>query len=614
MQLKSYQMFTPIKPFLWAVLLMGLPALGRAQSCQISISPSVINACIGDTIPLLVTGGNGTYSWGPNPMLSCTNCPNPLLTVTGNTSLYVSSGGSGTLPATNGAFTNGNTGFTTQYTYNATSIWNPATYAITTSANLVHPNFSAWPDHTTGTGMYLCANGSTTANLVVWQQPVAFPPGAQVTMNYWILTLATPASSIRTKVNGVQVGQVLSAPLTVGVWTQHTQTFTAGTGPTTLIALESVFTASAGNDFSLDDISFTYTCQDSDTLNVIGKPRPNFSVTLTDTTGCGLVCPTFQATLGAGPSVSSIDWDFGDGTTGTGLSPTHCYNTPGTYSVTVTATTLSGCNRTLVRNSITVLPGAQIQANPSDTFGCGSLCVSWQNQSTSTAGYPISSILWDFGDGTTDTAWAPTHCYTTTGRFTVKLTVSVQGGCTTTRTWLQQIQVGSYPTIGIQATRWRLHPDSAQVGFQAVGAPIGSRYFWTFGDGDSSSFPMAVHTYVPDTHYVVCLVVVSPEGCADTTCMDLWSIIRIQTPNVLTPNGDNVNDFWFPTTQGADWLRTTIHNRWGVRVFSSDALEVRWDGTDHGRPVPDGVYFVTLLAGNGGGLTGQERVAVHVLR
>ena len=585
----------------------------QAQSCQISVSPTTVNACLGDQVPLLVTGGNGTYTWAANPALSCTNCANPVVTANQNTTLYVTSGGTGSQNAVNGAFTQGNTGFTSQYNFNATSIWNEGTYAITTSANLVHPNFSAWPDHTTGTGMYMAVNGSVTANKVFWQQAVPLPPGAQVTMTYWILTMATPASSVRTKVNNVNVGQVLAAPLTTGVWTQHQQVFTAGTGATTLVTLESVYTASAGNDFALDDISFAYNCQDTDTVQVVAKPKAVLTLSLTDTTGCGTVCPTFAGSV-SGPAVTGLNWDFGDGTTAAGFNPTHCYTTPGTYTVSLSGTTLGGCTTTLSRPSVTVLPGANLSATPTDTTGCGALCVTWTNTSTFTPGYPLQSVLWEFGDGTSDTAWSPTHCYAAPGQYTVRLTVSVAGGCTTTRTWLRQVRIGAYPQIGIVPTRTRLYPDSAQVGFQVTGAPAGSTFAWVLGDGTTATTPGLVHTYVPDTHYVACVVVTSPEGCSDTACVDLWSAIRIQLPNLVTPNNDAKNDFWMPEVVGHDWLRWEIHDRWGQRVFTTEERGATWDGTFNGRPVPEGVYFVSVKAGNGGGLRGQAAGAVHVFR
>jgi gliding motility-associated-like protein len=196
----------------------------------------------------------------------------------------------------------------------------------------------------------------------------------------------------------------------------------------------------------------------------------------------------------------------------------------------------------------------------------------------------------------------------------VRLTVSVQGGCTTTRTWLRQVRIGAYPQISVVPTRTRLYPDSAQVGFSVVGAPSGSTYAWTLGDGTQTTTPGLVHTYVPDTNYAVCVVVTSPEGCSDTACVDLWSAVRIALPNVVTPNNDNQNDWFVPEVVGHDWLSWEVRDRWGQRVFETETRGARWDGTSNGRPVPEGVYYVSVKAGNAGGLRGQAAGAVHVFR
>lgn len=64
-------------------------------------------------------------------------------------------------------------------------------------------------------------------------------------------------------------------------------------------------------------------------------------------------------------------------------------------------------------------------------------------------------------------------------------------------------------------------------------------------------------------------------------------------PNVITPNHDGMNDLFTPIIRlGITYLNTQIFNRWGELIFSSNYLEIGWDGrTTSGSLIPDGTYF-----------------------
>src|SRR3990167_963533 len=51
---------------------------------------------------------------------------------------------------------------------------------------------------------------------------------------------------------------------------------------------------------------------------------------------------------------SSFEWDFGDGTTSTEANVTHTYNTAGSYTVTLMATSKNGKKMDETTNSITI--------------------------------------------------------------------------------------------------------------------------------------------------------------------------------------------------------------------------------------------------------------------
>ncbi len=116
----------------------------------------------------------------------------------------------------------------------------------------------------------------------------------------------------------------------------------------------------------------------------------------------------------------SIYWEFGDGATDTIQNPVHIYWQEGTYTVTLTAT------NDVCANSYT--------STVVVTWGCSPLGIGlYQNKDTvdlavsgdveffSQVVY-ADSMIWDFGDGITDTAENPTHTYTQSGTYTVTLT------------------------------------------------------------------------------------------------------------------------------------------------------------------------------------------------
>ncbi|HIA05733.1 MAG TPA: gliding motility-associated C-terminal domain-containing protein [Flavobacteriales bacterium] len=67
-------------------------------------------------------------------------------------------------------------------------------------------------------------------------------------------------------------------------------------------------------------------------------------------------------------------------------------------------------------------------------------------------------------------------------------------------------------------------------------------------------------------------------------------------PNIITPNGDGVNDFFLVNEQ---LLYAPIHlivfNRWGVMVFEDTEYENNWDGDNFaGKPLAEGTYYYLL--------------------
>lgn len=68
----------------------------------------------------------------------------------------------------------------------------------------------------------------------------------------------------------------------------------------------------------------------------------------------------------------------------------------------------------------------------------------------------------------------------------------------------------------------------------------------------------------------------------------------IRIPNVITPNGDGVNDvFYFGGTNIAR-VNAKVYNRWGELIFESNEDQYPWDGKNENIDCPEGVYFYIM--------------------
>lgn len=125
-------------------------------------------------------------------------------------------------------------------------------------------------------------------------------------------------------------------------------------------------------------------------------------------------------------------------------------------------------------------------------------------------------------------------------------------------------------------------------------------YQWIPPDGLScSNCPNPTFTANQDRIYR--LVLTDSLGCFEGELMFTITVATdsIDIPNVFTPNGDNVNDFFHPVIPGLGVaiLDMKIYSRWGNLIYDQDNPGVGWDGTHKGVECPMDVYAYVIKAG-----------------
>ena len=128
---------------------------------------------------------------------------------------------------------------------------------------------------------------------------------------------------------------------------------------------------------------------------------------------------TAQAT---GISLSTIRWQFGDGTTGTGASVFHVYAQAGNFTLTETATDPLGDLLVRTHAIVVVREAPTIIGGPANASGLAPLTVNFSARASGGSGGPYT-YSWAFGDGNSSAANPTSHTYSIPGSYAATLLV-----------------------------------------------------------------------------------------------------------------------------------------------------------------------------------------------
>ncbi|MEQ8908143.1 MAG: gliding motility-associated C-terminal domain-containing protein [Vicingaceae bacterium] len=117
---------------------------------------------------------------------------------------------------------------------------------------------------------------------------------------------------------------------------------------------------------------------------------------------------------------------------------------------------------------------------------------------------------------------------------------------------------------------------------------------WDFGDGQFSREKISLHNYQETGLMQTGFSLIDSLGCEyDSSLLIYIQSLPFHLPNVFTPNGDGINDFFEVYGEGINSMEIKIFNRWGKLIYAAE--KAAWNGrTLNGKAAEEGTYFYQI--------------------
>lgn len=364
-------------------------------------------------------------------------------------------------------------------------------------------------------------------------------------------------------------------------------------------------------------------CTDTAKINVKVFPsvKAQFDATLP---GCNIGAVAFKNTsvLNQGATLRTIEWDFGDKIKATEGSPQHTYALAGSYPVSLTIATNTGCRDT-AKQVVSYFPASQgdvrLVALPSEVCSQTGV-VKLSLNVPAVMNQPDYKITWDFGDSTSGTGYSVTKTYANPGVYTVAYRLLAPGACSVAgNNASRPISVKLKPSVDFTFSPTEPSVRNPLVTFSETSANA-DNWRWDFGGKGSSQERNPSFSFPFEGLFPVKLVVGNGLFCRDSVIKEvkLKSEGAMYIPNVFSPNGNSVNDVFKPLglLPGISNYQFKVFSRWGQLVFQTTNPEEAWNGriNNEGEPCAQETYFYQVVFQSAVGKNTSKQGTVMLLR
>ena len=288
-------------------------------------------------------------------------------------------------------------------------------------------------------------------------------------------------------------------------------------------------------------------------------------------------------------TITTWHWNFGAGaqpdTANTAGPHTVEYATAGSKIISLRVESSTGCDvtvtRTLTVDTCCVVTTGFVSNNADSTVCIGKAVVFTDTSGTNNG--TITGWHWDFGAGaqpdTANTKGPHTVHYATAGNKIISLQVETSIGCDKMVTRMLGVDTCCAVSAAVVFPTDCADPcPTATV--VTTGALLPVTYQWSSGQTDSLATDLVPGNYI--------ITATDALGCTDTVSFRIEEKQQFDIPNAFTPNGDNMNDVFFPVGSGFEVLELAVYSRWGQKVWSGTSGG--WDGRLNGKDLPADVY------------------------